>query len=70
MSVVTDKIGAALSSGPGRRVSIRRDGPDFVVAFQPEEYVIYRHQDASALRKVCQRLRWEIISDVHGNFTS
>jgi hypothetical protein len=63
MSVVVDKIGKSFAYGRGRRVSIRRDDKDFVVAFQPEDHVIFRHQDASALRNVCRKLRWEIIDD-------
>jgi hypothetical protein len=63
MSVVTDKIGKSFGYGRGRRVSIRRDDKDFVVAFQPEDHVIFRHQDANALRNVCRKLRWEIVDD-------
>src|SRR5260221_2154270 len=51
------------NKGAGRRVSIRRDDEDFVVAFQPEDFVIFRNQDASALRKVCRFLQWEIVAD-------
>jgi hypothetical protein len=46
-----------------RQVSISRDGEDFVVAFQPDNVVIFRHSDASKLRTMCQKLRWEIVSD-------
>jgi hypothetical protein len=63
MSVVTDRIGKSFGYGRGRRVSIRRDDKDFVVAFQPEDHVVFRHNDASALRDVCRKLRWEIIDD-------
>lgn len=63
MSVVTEKIGKSLGYGRGRRVSIGRDGKDFVVAYQPEDHVIFRHQSAKALRDVCRKLRWEIIDD-------
>jgi hypothetical protein len=38
-------------------------GEDFVVAFHPENYVIFRGSDPNALRKVCRQLRWEIVSD-------
>jgi hypothetical protein len=51
------------NNGPGRRVSIRRDDEDFVVAFQPEDFVIFRNKDANALRKVCRFLQWEIVTD-------
>ena len=50
-------------NGIGRRVSIRRDDDDFVVAFQPEDFVIFRNQDANALRRVCNFLQWEIVTD-------
>jgi hypothetical protein len=63
MSVVTDRIGKSFGYGRGRRVSIRRDDKDFVVAFQPEDHVVFRHTDASALRDVCRKLRWEIVDD-------
>ena len=63
MSLVTDKIGKSLGYGRGRRVSIRRDDNDFVVAYQPEDHVVFRHQSAKALRDVCRKLRWEIIDD-------
>jgi hypothetical protein len=63
MSEITDRIGKSLGSGRGRQVSIRRDAKDFVVAFQPEDQVIFRHHDAQALKKVCRSLRWEIIED-------
>ena len=46
-----------------KQVSIRRDDKDFVVAFQPEDFVVFRSRRASALRKVCGSLRWEIVSD-------
>jgi hypothetical protein len=48
---------------PRRRVAIRRDDNDFVIVFQPENLVVFRNTDASALRKACQFLRWEIVSD-------
>ena len=43
--------------------SISRDGDDFVVAYQPDNVIVFRHNELSALRKVCQSLRWEIVSD-------
>ena len=49
--------------GPRKKVSIRRDDKDFVVAFQPENFVVFRNGRASALRKLCTSLRWEIVSD-------
>jgi hypothetical protein len=63
MSVVTDKIGKSLGYGRGRRVSVERDGTDFVVAFQPEGHIIFRHHDLKALRNVCSKLRWEVIEE-------
>jgi predicted nucleic acid-binding OB-fold protein len=63
MSVVTDKIGKSLGYGRGRQVSVQRDGTDFVVAFQPEGHVIFRHHDLKALRNVCSKLRWEVLEE-------
>jgi hypothetical protein len=48
---------------PRRQVSISRDSKDFVVAFQPDNLVVFRHEKASELRKVCASLRWQIVSD-------
>jgi hypothetical protein len=44
-------------------VSIDRDGEEFVITFRPLNIGAIRHSDAAELRKICQRLRWEIISD-------
>jgi|HubBroStandDraft_4_1064222.scaffolds.fasta_scaffold832490_1 hypothetical protein len=63
MSVVTDKIGKSLGYGRGRKVSVERDGTDFVVAFQPKGHVIFRHHDLKALRNVCSKLRWEVVEE-------
>ena len=63
MSVVTDKIGKSLGYGRGRQVSVERDGTDFVVAFQPEGHIIFRHHDLKALRNVCSKLRWEVLEE-------
>ena len=57
MSLVSDRIGRSLGYGRGRKVSVERDGTDFVVAFQPEGHVIFRHHDLKALRNVCSKLR-------------
>jgi hypothetical protein len=65
MPAVTD---GPTNNGIGRRVSIRRDDDDFVVAFQPEDYVIFRDRDANALRKVCRFFQWEIVSDTASEF--
>ena len=46
-----------------RRVSIRQDGEDFVIVSLVEDLVVYRNCDASALRKLCRSLRWEIAID-------
>jgi len=48
---------------PRRLVSLRRDGKDFVVAFQPEDTIVFRNGDPAALRKICRLLRWKIVSD-------
>jgi hypothetical protein len=46
-----------------RKVEIRRDGADFVISFQPEDLIVFRHAEARALRKACLFLRWEVVSD-------
>jgi len=48
---------------PRRKVAIRRDSEDFVIAFQPEDIVVFRHAEARALRKACVVLRWEVVGD-------
>ena len=63
MSVVTDKIFKSRGYGRGRQVSVERDGTDFVVAFQPEGHVFFRHHDLKALRQVCSKLRWEVVEE-------
>jgi hypothetical protein len=35
-----------------RTVSIRRDRDDFVVAYQPEDVIVFRNGDPRALRKM------------------
>lgn len=63
MSVLSeDTLGKTLQPRR-RRVSIRRDGRDFVVASQPGDIIVFRHNKASALRRMCYKLRWEIVSD-------
>ena len=42
---------------------LRRDGEDFVVAFQPEDTIVFRNGDPVALHMICGLLRWKIISD-------
>ena len=49
---------------PRRQVCIRRDKPDFVVASRSDDEIIFRHHNAHPLRKLCGKLRWEIVSDV------
>ena len=34
-----------------------------MIAFQPEDTVVFRHAEATALRKACVFLRWEVIAD-------
>ena len=46
-----------------RKVAIRRDGEDFVIVFQPEDIVVFRHAEATALRRACVVFRWEVVSD-------
>jgi hypothetical protein len=46
-----------------RQVTMRRDGDDFVVATHTDGLIIFRNEDADALRKLCRSLRWQILSD-------
>jgi hypothetical protein len=46
-----------------RKVAIRRDGEDFVISFQPEDIIVFRHPEARTLREACVFLRWEVVSD-------
>jgi hypothetical protein len=46
-----------------RQVAMRRDDDDFVIAFEPDGFIIFRNKDADALRKLCRSLRWEIVND-------
>jgi hypothetical protein len=62
MSVANVEVGKSVQKTP-RRVSIRRDGEDFVIVSLAEDLVVYRNDDASALRKLCHSLRWEIAVD-------
>jgi hypothetical protein len=62
MSVANVEVGKS-DRNTGRRVSIRRDGEDFVIVSLAEDLVVYRNRDASALRKLCHSLRWEIAID-------
>jgi hypothetical protein len=48
---------------PKRLVTLRRDDADFVISFYPEDTVVFRHIEPFSLRKVCDGLRWKIISD-------
>jgi hypothetical protein len=43
MSVMADDINHSRQKWPKKQVSIRRDDKDFVVAFQPEDFVIFRN---------------------------
>ena len=63
MSVAKVEVGKSVQNTPTRRVSIRRDGEDFVIVSLAEDLVVYRNNDASALRKLCRSLRWEIAID-------
>jgi hypothetical protein len=63
MSLAESGFSDSLKSGSRRRVSIRRDDSEFVVAFQAEGLVAFRNADAGALRKVCHHLRREIVAD-------
>jgi hypothetical protein len=48
---------------PKRLVTLRRDGDEYVVAFYPEEIIVFRNEDPHALARMCSFLRWKIISD-------
>jgi hypothetical protein len=37
-----------------------------VVAFYPEEVIVFRHNECQPLRKMCAFLRWKIIADSAG----
>jgi hypothetical protein len=62
MSEVTDVIDRPLQR-PRRQVAIRRDGEDFVIALQPEDFIVFRNGSAGALRRACSFLRWEVVAD-------
>ena len=63
MSAANVAVGKSVQEPGTRRVSIRRDGEDFVVVSLAEDLIVYRNSDASALRKLCRSLRWEIVLD-------
>jgi hypothetical protein len=52
-----------VSQRPKRAAAIRRDGDDFVVSLMPNDLVIFRNESVDALRKLCNGLRWAIVSD-------
>ena len=52
---------------PKRLVTLRHDGDDFVVAFYPEDLVVFRHNEAEPPREMCAFLRCKIISDSSGS---
>jgi hypothetical protein len=52
-----------LATLPRRDVLIRHDGKDFVVADKAHDIIIFRNEDANALRRVCRFLRYTIVSD-------
>jgi hypothetical protein len=49
MSVAID----GLAGRPRRKVTIRRDAEDYVIVMQPEDVIVFRNPNASALRKAC-----------------
>jgi hypothetical protein len=59
MSVANVEVGKS-DRNTGRRVSIRRDGEDFVIVSLAEDLVVYRNRDASALRKLCHSLHGKL----------
>jgi hypothetical protein len=62
MSEETDVINRPLQR-PRRTVAMRRDGKDFVVTLQPEDFTVFRNESAGALRRACNFLRWEVVAD-------
>jgi hypothetical protein len=64
MSAVGSKLNPVLQNRARKRVSIRRDDEDFVIAFQPENIIVFSSADMMGLRKLYRQLRWEVESDV------
>jgi hypothetical protein len=62
MSLVAD-VNARPLQQPRRQVAIRRDGEDFVIALQPEDLIVFRNENAGALRRACNFLRWQVVAD-------
>ena len=61
---VFDACAVALAPAPPKRaVAIRCDGDYFVVSLMPNDLVIFRNESADALRKLCNGLRWAVVSD-------
>ena len=58
---MSDRIGV-IDRPLKRKVAIRHDGEDFVISFLPEDLIVFRHAEASALRKACVVLRWEVVT--------
>ena len=52
-----------VSQRPKRAVAIYRDGDDFVVSLMPNDLIMFRDRSADALRKLCNGLRWVVVSD-------
>jgi hypothetical protein len=63
VSLVESDFSNSLDAGVRRKVSIGRDGSEFVVTLLLEGVIAFRNADAGALRKVCRHLRWEIVVD-------
>ena len=63
MSLVAGKIDGLLQTMPRRKVSIKRDGQDFLIVLEPEKIVAFRNEGLQELRKACHWLRYEIIND-------
>jgi hypothetical protein len=62
LSAATVELGKSVQK-IRRRVSIRQDGEDFVVVILDQDLVVFRNNNASALRKACRSLHWEIAID-------
>jgi hypothetical protein len=63
MSAANVAVGKSVQEPATLRMSIRRDGEDFVIVSPAEDLVVFRSKGANALRKVRRSLHWEIAID-------
>ena len=62
-AVKVEPVGVSLFGRHRGECPFRRDGEDFVIVSLAEDLVVYRNDDASGLRKLCNLLRWKIAVD-------